>query len=63
MKTKDNLYHFKGVKEETPEEIANKKRRRQKQQQFLEQYRLHRDKVLKEVVKEEINEFINRPSQ
>lgn len=58
MKTKNNLYHFKGVKEETPEEV-----KKRKQQQFLEQYRLHRDKVLKEVVKEEINEFINRPSQ
>jgi len=56
------IYHFKGIKEDTPEEIANKKRRKQKQEEFLRKYKLYRDKVIQKEVTETIKEFINRPS-
>tara|TARA_R100001440_G_C2478516_1_gene112953 strand:- start:210 stop:383 length:174 start_codon:yes stop_codon:yes gene_type:complete len=56
------IYHFKGIKEDTPEEIANKKRRKQKQEEFLRKYKLYRDKVIQKEVNDTIKEFINRPS-
>ena len=56
------IYHFKGIKEDTPEEIANKKRRKQKQVEFLRKYKLYRDKVIQKEVTDTIKEFINRPS-
>ena len=56
------IYHFKGIKEDTPEEIANKKRRKQKQVEFLRKYKLYRDKVIQKEVNDTIKEFINRPS-
>jgi len=59
---KSNIWHFKGIKEDTPEEIANKKRRKQKQEEFLRKYKLYRDKVIQKEVNETINEFINRPT-
>tara|TARA_R100001480_G_scaffold35781_1_gene48179 strand:- start:710 stop:883 length:174 start_codon:yes stop_codon:yes gene_type:complete len=56
------IYHFKGIKEDTPEEIANKKRRKQKQVEFLRKYKLYRDKLIQKEVNDTIKEFINRPS-
>ena len=56
------IYHFKGIKEDTPEELANKKRRKQKQEEFLRKYKLYRDKVIQKEVNDTIKEFINRPS-
>jgi len=56
------IFHFKGIKEDTPEELANKKRRKQKQEEFLRKYKLYRDKVIQKEVSETINEFINRPT-
>tara|TARA_B100001287_G_scaffold269811_1_gene267714 strand:+ start:5004 stop:5177 length:174 start_codon:yes stop_codon:yes gene_type:complete len=56
------IYHFKGIKEDTPEEIANKKRRKQKQEEFLRKYKLYRDKLIQKEVNDTIKEFINRPS-
>ena len=56
------IFHFKGIKEDTPEELANKKRRKQKQEEFLRKYKLYRDKVIQKEVNETINEFINRPT-
>ena len=56
------IFHFKGIKEDTPEELANKKRRKQKQEEFLRKYKLYRDKLIQKEVNDTINEFINRPS-
>jgi len=56
------IFHFKGIKEDTPEELANKKRRKQKQEEFLRKYKLYRDKAIQKEVNETINEFINRPT-
>jgi len=58
----DYIFHFKGIKEDTPEELANKKRRKQKQEEFLRKYKLYRDKVIQKEVNDTIKEFINRPS-
>lgn len=60
--TKNNLFHFKGIKEEmeTPEQ-----RKKRKQLEFKKHYNAYvrrREAIINKVVNDEINEFINRES-
>ncbi len=60
---KERLIHFKGIKEEmeTPEE-----RKKRKQLEFKKQYNAYvrrREAIISKVVNDEINEFINRPTE
>ena len=62
MKDRKNLFHFKGIKQEmeTPEE-----RKKRKQLEFKKHYNAYvrrREAIISKVVNDEINEFINRPS-
>ncbi len=61
--TKNNLFHFKGIKEEmeTPEE-----RKKRKQLEFKKHYNAYvrrREAIINKVVNDEINEFINRETE
>ena len=48
---RDNIFHFKGVKEETPEE---------KKKRLHDEYRARYKKAVKRALNEEIWDFINK---
>ena len=60
---KERLIHFKGIKEE----METKEERKQRlQMQFKKQYNAYvrrREAIINKVVNDEINEFINRPTE
>ena len=60
MKSNKNLFHFKGIKEEmeTPEE-----RKKRLQMEFKKEYNDYMKKAVNQVIYDEINEFVNRPTE
>ena len=55
-----NLFHFKGVKEER--ETAEERKKRL-QMEFKKEYNDYMKKAVNQVIYDEINEFVNRPTE